>query len=97
MNMGKKKSKKLNIKKLAIYILLVYAGFIFIGQQFKMYKLNVQIQAAKLEESKAKDKNKKLQDEVKMSKTDDYVEKLGRERLGLIKKGETPVINSSRD
>ena len=29
-----------------------------------------------------------------MSKSDMYIEKLARERLGLIKQGETPVIDS---
>ena len=32
---------------------------------------------------------------MQLSKTDKYIEKLAREKLGLIKEGETPVINNS--
>jgi cell division protein FtsB len=59
-----------------------------------MQKIKNQIADKKIEESKIKEKYQKLQDEVKMSKTDMYIEKLARERLGLIKQGETPVIDS---
>ncbi|MCS4481924.1 septum formation initiator family protein [Clostridium botulinum] len=45
---------------------------------------------------RSKRKNQKLQDEVKLSKSKDYIEKLARERLRLIKKGETPVINNTQ-
>ena len=59
-----------------------------------MRKINNEIANKKLEEQKIKETNKKLQDEVKMSSSDMYIEKLARERLGLIKQGETPVIDN---
>jgi cell division protein FtsB len=58
-----------------------------------MSKISNDIANKKLEEQKIKETNKKLQDEVKMSSSDAYIEKLARERLGLIKQGETPVID----
>ena len=60
-----------------------------------MYSIKKQINLAKQEEQTVKTKNLELKDEVKMSKSDSYIEKLARERLGLIKEGETPVIDSS--
>ena len=69
--------------------------YIFISQQVKMYSINKQNEQMKQEEQSVLDKNLKLKDEVKMSKSDSYIEKLARERLGLIKQGETPVIDSS--
>jgi cell division protein FtsL len=69
--------------------------YIFISQQVKMYSINKQNEQMKQEEQIVLDKNQKLKDEVKMSKSDSYIEKLARERLGLIKPGETPVIDSS--
>lgn len=78
-----------------IFILIVcYVLYVFISQQVTMQKIKNQIADKKIEEQKVKDKNQKLQDEVKMSKLDMYIEKLARERLGLIKQGETPVIDS---
>lgn len=60
-----------------------------------MYSINRQIGQVEQEEQSVMDKNQKLKDEVKLSKSDSYIEKLARERLGLVKPGETPVIDSS--
>ncbi|MBP1743387.1 MAG: dihydroorotate dehydrogenase [Firmicutes bacterium] len=60
-----------------------------------MYTINRQIEQLEQEEQSVLDKNQELKDEVKMSKSDSYIEKLARERLGLVKPGETPVIDSS--
>jgi cell division protein FtsB len=60
-----------------------------------MYSINRQIEQVEQEEQSVMEKNQKLKDEVKLSKSDSYIEKLARERLGLVKPGETPVIDSS--
>ncbi len=86
--------KKIKWKNVIFVFILSYACYIFINQQITMHKIKDEITQKKLEEQKVKEKNKKLQDEVKMSKSDMYIEKLARERLGLIKQGETPVINT---
>ncbi|MGE5628199.1 MAG: FtsB family cell division protein [Solirubrobacterales bacterium] len=79
-----------------IVLLLIFGNicYIFISQQITMYSIGKEIKVKQQEEQLAKDKNQKLQDEIKMSKSDAYIEKLARERLGLIKEGETPVIDS---
>jgi cell division protein FtsB len=59
-----------------------------------MQNIKAEILQNKVEQQKVKEKNQKLQDEVKMSKTDMYIENLARERLGFIKQGETPVIDT---
>ncbi|PRR81825.1 cell division protein FtsB [Clostridium luticellarii] len=59
-----------------------------------MHNIKEQIAERRTDEQRAKVKNQRLQDEVKMSVSDMYIEKLAREKLGLIKQGETPVINN---
>jgi cell division protein FtsL len=86
--------KKIKGKNIIFAFLLCYVCYIFINQQITMHKIKDEIANKKLEEQKVKEKNKKLQDEVKMSKSSMYIEKLARERLGLTKQGETPVIDS---
>jgi cell division protein FtsL len=84
-------------QKIRIIIFLLIFGnicYIFISQQVKMYSIQKQITLQQKEEQIVKGKNQKLQDEIKMSKTDAYIEKLAREKLGLIKEGETPVIDT---
>nr|WP_025776535.1 septum formation initiator family protein [Clostridium botulinum] len=88
--------KKINGKKLIFFLAIVYSTVIFINQQITMHKIRDQISEKKIELKEVKEKNQKLQDEVKLSKSKDYIEKLARERLRLIKKGETPVINNTQ-
>lgn len=85
--------KKFRFKRIIFIAVLLYVSYILIGTQISIAKINSEIKVRNQELSKSKDKNLKLQDEIKMSKTDAYIEKLARERLQMIKEGETPVIN----
>ncbi|WP_333886617.1 FtsB family cell division protein [Clostridium sp.] len=80
-------------KKVFFLLIILYVVYIFASQQITMYNIKKQITERKVEESRMKQKNQKLQDEVKMSTSDAYIEKLAREKLGLINEGETPVID----
>lgn len=85
---------KIKWNNIFFLLLILYIGYIFIGQQFTMQDIKQQIAERKTEEQRVKGKNQKLQDEVKMSASDIYIEKLAREKLGLIKQGEVPVIDN---
>ncbi|ERI93123.1 putative cell division protein FtsL [Clostridiales bacterium oral taxon 876 str. F0540] len=83
--------KKFGIKKILIVLFSVYVCYIIGSTQVSMIKIRKELNTRQQELTKLQEKNQKLQDEVKMSQTDDYIEKLARERLGMIKDGETPV------
>ncbi|WP_416175675.1 FtsB family cell division protein [Clostridium sp.] len=87
------KGIKIKPKNVIVLLLALYVGYIFVSQQITMWNIKKEINNKYVEEQKIKQKNIKLQDEVKMSTSDMYIEKLARERLGFIKQGETPVIN----
>ncbi|KAJ50947.1 cell division protein FtsL [Clostridium tetanomorphum] len=87
-------SKKINLKNIFFLVMIFYVCYIFVNQQITMNTIKAQINEKNIEMNKLKDKNRRLQDEVKMSQTDLYIEKLAREKLKLIKPGETPVLNS---
>lgn len=84
--------KKVSLRKVLIVLFSVYVCYIIGSTQISMIKIRKELNVRQQELTKLREKNEKLQDEVKMSKTDDYIEKLARERLGMIKDGETPVI-----
>jgi cell division protein FtsL len=84
--------KKVSLKKVLIVLFSAYVCYIIGSTQISMIKIRKELNVRQQELTKLQEKNEKLQDEVKMSKTDDYIEKLARERLGMIKDGETPVI-----
>lgn len=86
--------KNVNFKRVVFFLLLIYAGYIFVNQQIIIGNIDKQIIQRKTELENLQEKNQKLQDEVKMSKSDSYIEKLAREKLNLIKEGEIPVISN---
>ena len=83
-------------KKIIIFLAIIYVGYIFVNQQLTMKRIEALTKEKQKEIEVLKNKNQRLQDELKMSKTDMYIEKLAREKLGLIKPGETPVIDTSK-
>lgn len=93
-NKQMKRKKKLNLKKVIIVFASMYVGYILISTQITMLKLRKEMEVGQQELSKQAEKNQKLQDEVKKltDNPNEYYERLARERLGLVKPGETPVI-----
>jgi cell division protein DivIC len=86
--------KKFNIKSVAMIFALVYVCYILINQQVTMSRQKKELEKYNVEIQKKKEEKKVLQDEVELSKTDKYIEKLAREILGLVKEGETPVLDN---
>lgn len=86
--------KKFGIKSVILAFALVYVFYILIQQEVTMVRQKKEIQKYNVELQKKREDNKLLQDEVELSKTDKYLEKLAREILGLVKEGETPVMDN---
>lgn len=85
--------KNVNLKKIIVVLIFTVFGIGFIKQitVLKRIKNDITIQTKQLEE--LKEKNVKLQAELERAQSNnDYLEKLARERLGLIKDGEKQVI-----
>jgi cell division protein FtsB len=85
--------KKFSIKSVVAIFLISYACYILIHQQVTMGRQKKEMQKYKVDLPKKKEEKKILQDEVQLSKTEKYIEKMARERLGLVKEGETPVMD----
>ena len=86
--------KKFSIKSVVLVFTLVYVCYVLIQQQVTMGRQKKELQKYNVELQKKKEEKKILQDEVELSKTDKYIEKLAREILGLVKEGETPVMDN---
>ena len=86
--------KKFSIKSIILVFAVVYVCYILINQQVTMVRQKSEIQKYTVELQKRKDEKKVLQDEVELSKTNKYIEKLAREILGLVKEGESPVMDN---
>ena len=84
--------KRLTLNK--VIIIVIFAVFIFSlirqGVALKRIKENLSVERKNL--NQLKEENEKLQAEVESAQSDyEYIEKLARERLGLIKDGEQVI------
>ncbi|MDU1414314.1 MAG: septum formation initiator family protein [Clostridium sp.] len=86
--------RKISFRKVVICFIGIYVCFIVVSQQMTLSRQNKDINEYTSQLQQAEKKNQKLQDEIKLSKDDSYIEKLAREKLGLIREGEYPVIDS---
>ena len=85
--------KNVNLKGIIIVLVIGFFSISVIKQVIvlKRIKSDISTQAQELEE--LKEKNIKLQAELDRAQSNnEYLEKLARERLGLIKEGEQQII-----
>ena len=88
--------KNVNLKGIIIVLVIGFFSISVIKQVIvlKRIKSDISTQAQELEE--LKEKNIKLQAELDRAESNnEYLEKLARERLGLIKEGEQQIIPSN--
>lgn len=94
----KKQSKKTNklqgLIKIAFVIFLVYLVISFVSGFSKAHSLKKDITSLRTEVKSLEKVNYQLQKEVKYFKSPEAIEKLAREKLGLVKKGEVVVMPS---
>ena len=82
-------------KKFLIFILIVFALHIIINYikgYYKSYKKYGQVRKIEEKLSSTKKENIRLKKEIEKLKTDEEIERLARENLGLVKKGEVSFI-----
>ncbi|MEQ8154147.1 MAG: septum formation initiator family protein [Clostridiaceae bacterium] len=89
--------KRINLKNLIIVFLVGFFCFSFFRQETAMKRLNKQMADKQQALEDLKNDNEKLKQEVEKVKSsnDEFIEKMVRERLGLIKPGEKVVNNTS--
>lgn len=75
-------------KSLFLLGIAIVFAIILIKQQITIAKLNKQYRQYNEQMSKLKYVNSQLNDELKQAQRTDYIEKMAREKLGLVKPGE---------
>lgn len=88
--------RRLTLKSTIIILLFVVFIIGFIRQELMMKRIQQDIVTSQEELENLKDKNIKLQAELDSTPSDKYLEKLARERLGMVKEGEV-VVNSQKE
>ena len=76
-----------------IFILVLgHITYSFINPIIQTEKIRNEIVKIEEEIRKVEEENQQLRNKIKLLKTDNYVERVAREKLGMIKKGETLII-----
>lgn len=88
--------RRLTFKSTIVILLFVIFIVGFIRQELTMKRIQNDIVASQQELKKLKDEKFKLQTELDNTPDQDYLEKLVRERLGMVKQGEK-VVNSQKE
>ena len=92
--MNKRKTSKLGL--FVIIGFFVYFAYVFIDQQKVLYAKEIEmdnIQAKIEEEMKL---NEELKKQKEMLGSDEYVEKIAREKLGMVKPGERIFVDINK-
>ena len=87
--------KRLTLRK--VIIIFIFAIFIFnyIKQEITIKRIKEDIIVSQKQLEELKNKNVELETDLKKTESDEYIENLIRERLGMIKDGEK-VVNSEK-
>lgn len=80
------------IPTLIVIFLLLYLLISFFTHFQKLYVLQKDISAIELEVQDLKAKNEELKQQLKQAQSDAYIEETAREKLGLVKPGETRIV-----
>lgn len=86
--------KKFTLKNTVLVFLLVLFAVSFVRQYNQIKKLDKQMKEKGQQLQSLKESNELLQQKVDSINTDEFSEKLARERLGLVKNGEK-VVNDT--
>lgn len=90
------KRKKSRFGLFILLILSIYFAYEMIGQQKLLYSKSLEIKKI---ESKVKEEEKvndELKKEQKTMNSDEYVEKVAREKLGMVKEGERVFVDTGK-
>lgn len=79
-------------QKLVFACILVYLLAMFAIQEVRLHRLRGQVGALKQRIAVVRQQNEALKERAELLRTPDFVERVAREELGLVKPGEIPYV-----
>lgn len=89
------KKRGITFKKIAISVFIIYAAITLVNQQMTIAKLHKAEQEAVVKIQKVNQENEKVKAMINNAATPEYVEKMAREQLGLVKAEERVYIDQA--
>ena len=89
---SKPKKKRINPFSVFLLLFIIYTIIILGSQQVRLYRFEKDITNVTETIMQAEIQKDKLRQQIELMNTDEYIEKIARDKLGLIKQGEIPYI-----
>lgn len=90
------KRKNSGVRLLLVIGLLAYFAYLIFDQQKIMHNKNLELKAIDNEIKQEMKVNSELKKQKETIGTDEYTEKIAREKLGMVKHGEKVFVDASR-
>lgn len=77
-------------------VVLIYAAFTFTAQSNELYILNLEIKQLEQKVAKEEEEKQRLMKERDEISSDESIEKIAREKLGMVKDGERVFVDTNK-
>lgn len=94
--MGKVYKRQFNWFRITTFLLSIYFIYLCIGQQSQLNAIGNEAESIRMQLDEVQQLNAALKKERDILNDRQYVEKLAREELGLVKPGEIPYIMAEK-
>jgi len=91
-----RKTKKSWWLTLLLAVVLIYAAFTFTAQSNELYILNLEIKQLEQKIAKEEEEKQRLMKERDEISSDESIEKIAREKLGMVKDGERVFVDTNK-
>lgn len=88
---------KIKFKTILLLLFVVYVAFTFVKQQITLNILDNRLNVVTSKVNAAEEENKRLNNQIKYIKTNEFIENEARQKLGLVKKGEIMFVDTAKD
>ena len=90
----RKKSSRLGL--VIVLVALIFFGYVMVDQQHMFYMKEVERARVEKKMTQEKKQNEELNRQKDMLDSDEYIEKVAREKLGMVKKGEKVFVDINK-
>lgn len=84
--------KRWSLKGMAIFGIIIYLLFSFAHLSYRLHQTNLQVKVYEDKKKALLAERERFQELIKQLNDDNYIERMAREELGLVKPGETVII-----
>lgn len=93
---SRSKQGKGKLSKVLWAVMFLYVGYIFIQQQIRLHDLRMEGKEVTAEIEQKQQENEELTHIMDIMGTDEYIEKVARQKLGFVKPDEQVFIDTSK-